>query len=255
MAAVLSFIFVLAISLLIVKIATVALVHTGVSQSLARFQARSAFSGTGFTTAEAEKIVEHPVRRRIISLLMIVRNAGLITAISSLILSFVNVTESADGLIRVLLLAFGVAVLWLAASSSWFDQHLSRYISWALNRWTHIENYDFEDLLNLSGEYRIYEIQVDEDDWLADRTLEELKLPEEGVYVLGIHRHDGHYVGVPKSSTRLNAGDRAVLYGKRERLRNLDKRKSGSEGESERQHAERDHQRDMKKQDRKENAG
>jgi len=59
------------ISLLITRVATVAFVLTGMSQEAARFQARSALTGTGFTTTESESVVGHPVRRRIVMALML----------------------------------------------------------------------------------------------------------------------------------------------------------------------------------------
>jgi hypothetical protein len=45
MAAVVSLLLIIALSLLITRIASVAFVHTGLSREVARFQARSAFSG------------------------------------------------------------------------------------------------------------------------------------------------------------------------------------------------------------------
>lgn len=39
---------------------------TGLDINIARFQALSAFTGTSFTTKEAEDVVDHPQRRRII---------------------------------------------------------------------------------------------------------------------------------------------------------------------------------------------
>ncbi len=75
-----SILIVLVISLLVVRVATVALTLTGMSQQMAKFQARSAFTGAGFTTSESENVVGHPVRRRIIMLLMLVGNAGIVTA-------------------------------------------------------------------------------------------------------------------------------------------------------------------------------
>ena len=54
------------ISLIVTRIATVALIQTGLSRETARFQARSALTGTGFTTTESETIVNHPVRRRLV---------------------------------------------------------------------------------------------------------------------------------------------------------------------------------------------
>jgi Trk-type K+ transport system membrane component len=52
---------------LIVRAASIALMMTGMNQKRARFQALSAFTGTGFTTKEAESVMNHPLRRKIIS--------------------------------------------------------------------------------------------------------------------------------------------------------------------------------------------
>jgi Trk-type K+ transport system membrane component len=86
MISVISLLVVLTLSILVTRIATVALTHTGLSQESAKFQARSAFTGVGFTTNESEKVVNHPLRRRILLLLMLLGNAGVVTAVSSLIL-------------------------------------------------------------------------------------------------------------------------------------------------------------------------
>lgn len=90
MIAIFSLLVVLILSLLITRIATVALTLTGLSRESARFQARSAFTGVGFATHEAENVVNHPVRRRILMLLMLLGNAGIVTVIASMILAFVN---------------------------------------------------------------------------------------------------------------------------------------------------------------------
>ena len=66
MVAVLTLLLILIVNIALTRIATVALVHTGLGRETARFQACSAFTGVGFTTSEAEGIVSHPVRRRIV---------------------------------------------------------------------------------------------------------------------------------------------------------------------------------------------
>ena len=83
----LSIFIIIGVSYLIVRIATVALTLTGMDEEKARFQALSAFTGTGFTTTEAEIVVKHPVRRKIVMTLMVLGNAGLASVIASLILS------------------------------------------------------------------------------------------------------------------------------------------------------------------------
>ncbi len=102
MIAVGSLILVLLLSLIVVRIAAEALILTGMSREAARFQARSAWTGTGFTTAEAEQVVSHPVRRQIVSTLMFLRSAGLVTAASTLMLSFVSVEERREAPVRLL---------------------------------------------------------------------------------------------------------------------------------------------------------
>lgn len=74
--------------LVIGRLASMALMMTGLSKDVARFQSRSALTGAGFTTRESESVVDHPVRRRIVELLMIAQSAGLATIVVSLILSF-----------------------------------------------------------------------------------------------------------------------------------------------------------------------
>jgi len=66
MIAIVSLLCVLSLSLFVTRVATVALAHTGLSREAARFQARSAFTGVGFTTSESENVINHPVRRRVV---------------------------------------------------------------------------------------------------------------------------------------------------------------------------------------------
>ena len=90
MAAVFTVLLVLAMSLVVVRVATVALTLTGLSKDLAEFQALSAFTRSGFTTKESEEIVNDPVRRRIIMFLMLAGNAGVVIAVASLLASFLQ---------------------------------------------------------------------------------------------------------------------------------------------------------------------
>ncbi len=245
MVAVLSLLVILLVSLLVIRVATVALAQTGLSSELARFQARSAFTGAGFTTSESEKVVHHPVRRRIIMILMLLGNAGLVTAISTLILSFVG-TEQATGLtgqvwFRLTLLVAGLAILLAIASSPWVDRRLSALIGRALRRWTQLDVRDYAGLLRLSGDYVVAELEVEPEDWLAGRALRELRLREEGALVLGIVRSDGTYLGAPRGETRLIEGDTLILYGREGLVENLDERRAGARGALEHQRAVEEH--------------
>lgn len=232
MISVLSLLIILVVSILVTKIATVALIHTGLSHESARFQARSAFTGVGFTTTEAERVVSHPVRRRIMMVLMLLGNAGIVSVISSLILAFI---EEGNGdfsfAARFAAILGGIAILWLLAASSVVNRWLSRMIGWALNRWSRLETRDYASLLHLSDEYEVQEIEVKSSDWMAGRCLKELQLTEEGALVLGIQRKDGRYVGAPTPDTRIKPEDVLIIYGREDTLHDLDERHAGFEGE------------------------
>jgi hypothetical protein len=150
MIALVSFLVVVTVSLIIERIATVALTLTGLSRDAAWFQARSALTGTGFTTGEAEQVARHPARRRIIMLLMGIRNFELITGITTLVLTFVGVGSTQEGAVRGLWLCGGLVALSLLASSRWVDRRLSRLIAWVLRRWTDLDVADYTMLLGLT---------------------------------------------------------------------------------------------------------
>ena len=228
---VISLIIVLALSLICIRVATVALALTGLSEELARFQAQSAFFGVGFTTAESESVVGHPVRRRIISAVMILGHAVFATAVSALILSFMN-ADTEDVLLRLGYICGGVLILWIIFSSAWIGRRLSKLISLALRRWTKLDVRDYSSLLRLSGNYTVTETLVEPKDWVADKDLGELDLPKEGVLVLGIQRADRSYIGAPTGNTRIYENDIMILYGQQRALVELDRRRAGHAGDN-----------------------
>jgi len=227
-----SLLVVVALSLLITRVATVILVATGLSSQAARFQARSAFTGSGFTTSESEKVVDHPLRRRVIMTLMLLGNAGIVASASTLIIGFQRLgAHSVNPGFRILLLGVGILLIVYLSRNGRVDHWLTRAIRRVLGRYTDLPGRDLAGLLDLSGDYAVTEMAVKEGDWVAGRRLGELELRDEGVAVLGITRRDGRYRGAPVGSTVVHAGDILVLYGRAPALNDIDHRPAGPEGE------------------------
>lgn len=223
--------FIITLSALITRIAAIALAHTGLSTQSARFQARSAYTGAGFTTSESEKIMQHPVRRKIIYTLMLIGNAGIVTAMSSLILTFVLPDSLTSKLYGLLIVLAGLAVLWWAIRSAWVDRGLSKLINKMLKRYTDINVQDYAAVLHLQDNYHISELRVEEDSWLANKTLIELELRREGITVLGIDRDGEDYLGSPSGASKILPDDVITVYGKAEVFKNLYKRNRDLSGE------------------------
>src|SRR4051812_29277199 len=124
----------------------------------ARFQARSAFLGVGFTTNEAESIVDHPVRRRIAMWLMWTGNAGIVSVVGSLVISFGGGGPTLE---RLAIIAGGLLVLSLIARSRWVEHATSRVIERLLERFTDVEARDYAGLLHVRGGWTVDELRVE----------------------------------------------------------------------------------------------
>lgn len=216
------------LSLLITRIATIALTATGMARPAARFQARSALSGVGFTTSESEAVVGHPARRRIVMALMLVGSVGLATTVAGVLAGVAGGTPGPGArLSRLGVLIAGLAVVYVLSTSRRVDRVMSSLIGRGLARFTDLDVRDYAALLHVSGEYEVKEMVAAPEGWITGRTLGELRLKDEGILVLGIVKPDGSYLGVPEGDTRIDEGDTAILYGRDGRFAELTTRTAG----------------------------
>ena len=202
------------ISFLIIRVATVALTLTGMATEAAKFQARSAYLGVGFTTSESEAMVNHPLRRRILMQLMLAGNIGAVTVLSTLLISFVHSEDATETVRCAAILGGGLLSLFLLIRSQTFDRALSRLIRWCLARITDLESPDLGTMLHLYGDdYGVAELVVRDHGSLHGHTLDALALDQRGLVVLGVADRHGSYHGVPPRDQPLDHGDVVVVYG------------------------------------------
>lgn len=231
MYAIASLLGVLAISLLVTRVATVVLTASGMSRESARFQARSALTGAGFTTTESETVVAHPLRRRVVMTLMLVGNVGFVASASTLVIGFRGDAAGASWM-RAIELATGLILLVFLSNSPWVSRRLTALIARALRRWTDVQARDSLALADLGDGYVVSELAIDAYDWVTGRTIAELQLPEEGLLLLGINPNHADYVAYPDPDSRLASGDVVVLYGHTDAIADLDHRAMGDDGDA-----------------------
>lgn len=213
MVAIFSLFIAVALSLLVTRIATIALMLTGLSIEAARFQAYSAFTGSGFTTRESENVVNHPVRRQIIVILMLLGNIGLTTVVATAALSLINTAQAENWKSHALAFSGGILLIVAAAWSKSLEVRMNRVIAWFLKKWTNLEVVDYISVLQLQNGYAVTEMPIDVGDWIEGKSLIEAALAREGILVLGILRAEGAFIGTPKADDRMFAGDTLILYG------------------------------------------
>ncbi len=74
--------------------------------------------------------------------------------------------------------------------------------------------------------YQVAEMYVRPEDWFADKRLDQLRLGDLGVHVLGIHREEGEYIGSPIGSHTVQPNDKLIVYGARRDIAALDRAKN-----------------------------
>jgi len=207
------------ISFLVVRAAAIALMITGLDRQRAVFQALSAFTGTGFTTKEAERVINNPLRRKIISWLMILGNAGIVTVIITATSSFINIKGSVLP-IHAAIMIIGILVIYKIATSKGFIKRWEGFIERKLVKLSHFEEEAVEDLLHLLEGYGLVQTIVKKGSPVAGLVLSECKLCREDTLLIGIER-DRKWIPIPKLQEKIQEGDKLILYGNLKKLREI----------------------------------
>jgi len=199
------------LSLLIVRAAAVALALTGLDRRRAWFQALSAFTGTGFTTREAEAVVNHQSRRRIISALMLLGNAGIVTVI----IAATSTIFKSEGLhlpVSIVLLFLGVYLIYKIGTYKKFNNKWDKFIRSHLVRYLSIEGNIIEEQFDVSFDFGVVKVSVVPGSPLLDKTISESALTGADLLVLGIERGKS-WISHPKPNEVIRCQDMLVVYG------------------------------------------
>jgi hypothetical protein len=226
---ILLFIIVLAASFIIVRIGAIAFQLTGLEWSLAKFQALSCFSGTGFTTREAELITGNPQRRRIATILIVLGNAGLVTMIAS-VASALNAQQALWARlsesflpaavpsylipwVNLVLIVAAVFVLYKIFSHPKLMGRLTASLRKRIIKKKIFRPVSFEELLLIAEGYGITKVAVSQASWLIEKSLSESRLREKGVTVLAITRADSA-IPNPSADAKILQGDELICFGR-----------------------------------------
>lgn len=187
----------------------IAFESTGMDREMARFQALSAFTGTGFTTLAAEQIVEHRVRRRIAMTLIILGWAGAASVVATMIRSLY--VESAVRGLTNLVLGIAIAALMGLLIRRYSDELVSA-VRRAVMRRVGGLLVPQEDLLRVDGGLGLSRIEVPEQSRVIGTPLKELMLRRQELSVVLIERN--HHSIIPTADSILEPKDHVILFGR-----------------------------------------
>ena len=214
---ILSLFVILMVSFVIIRISSIALMRTGLARDASEFQALSAFFSVGFTTGEAEMVVNHPLRRKIIVDTIIAGNVVMTGVIGSIVITFVQSLKAQDlthtwtalGLIA----ASGITVLVLMRIGL-FRRAIDAMIKIAMERSGAVRALDYELLFRFQDGFCVSEVEIDTGHGLIGQTIKGALLADHGVVVLSITRADKSFVAAPSGEVELAEGDTLLVYGR-----------------------------------------
>ncbi|MFW6105144.1 MAG: TrkA C-terminal domain-containing protein [Chloroflexota bacterium] len=207
------------VSFIIVRIGGFALQLTGIEPDVARFQALSAFSGTGFTTREAERVVGHRTRRRIVTILIVLGNAGMVTVIATLVASFTQVTGYTWFFIHLAIIVGGIFGLYqLIIRSNIGQRILDRLQKPIMNRILK-EAPAVEEIFRMEKDWGISLVTIKRSSKSIGQSVADITA-EGDIEILGIDRADT-YLTMPNMEEEIMVGDRLLVYANRKSMKQI----------------------------------
>lgn len=207
------------VSFIVVRIGGFALQLTGIEPDVARFQALSAFSGTGFTTREAERVVGNKTRRRIVTILIILGNAGMVTVIATLVASFTQVSGYMWFFIRLAIIIGGIFGLYQLIIRSNVGRRIPGWLQRPVMNRILREAPAVEEIFHVEKDWAISLVMIKGSSNIIGLSVADITA-EEDTEVLAIDRA-GTYLTRPNWDERIAEGDRLLVYANRKSVKRI----------------------------------
>ena len=224
------FIIVIAVSFIAVRIGAIAFQLTGLEWSVAKFQALSCFTSTGFTTKEAELITGSRQRRRIASILIVFGHAGLVTMIATLanslrarvaiedklskpLLPFLSIPPWLVQWVNLIIVIVAVYVIYRVFTNSKVARKLTDFLRKNIIKREIVKPTFLEELATITGGYGISQIEICKGSPVSGKTLTDSGLRGHDITVLAIIR-GGKTIPNPSANTEMLERDELLCFGK-----------------------------------------
>jgi hypothetical protein len=205
---------VLTVWMFILWFGSIALEATGMERRKARFQALSALTGTGFTTREADDVVNHPSRRLIAGWLMFLGSVGIILflliILAILVIGIKPGTQLSPALIVALAIPpFVLIVLyWIGV----LDKAGTKIVNWMKRSAYFTPELSTREMVHQAGDYSVAHLTIGRKAPEVGRKISNTSLAKHKITILAIERGD-KTLPFPEAKETVQAGDHLLCYG------------------------------------------
>ncbi|AQM60018.1 TrkA C-terminal domain-containing protein [Clostridium baratii] len=205
------------IFIVVVNICSILLRLTGMPIKKARFQVVSLLTSTGFTTRESEMIVQHPVRRKIASWLMIVSYVSTATFISFFV---TMISDTVTGIGFFVVIATLIITNFILRRTKTIENLELKVENMVLKSkiWEKLNSENLTLITNTRG-YGIYQIYLPKDSKIIGKSILESGLKDLEIEVLNIDKGD-KFIKFASPDYVFEVFDRVTVYGNLKNIRN-----------------------------------
>jgi uncharacterized membrane protein YqjE len=199
--------------LLIIEISVAVLVITGLESDVARFQAVSMLTATGFTTKESELIARHPIRRKL-SIFLILFG---VFSLAVLIASITKVLTENFRVPQLIIITIFFGIIYLAVKNKTINQKLKGKFVQDLKEEFALDEMPVQEILYTSEEDFFTGVEISKDSPYVDHKFSDVIRPEQDIMLLLVRRGERKIRESERDYT-IQEGDVLYLYGSKKEI-------------------------------------
>ncbi|CAM4440558.1 hypothetical protein FHS16_003834 [Paenibacillus endophyticus] len=200
---------------IVVEIAAALLIMTGLDHKIARFQAVSMLTATGFTTKESELVLRHPFRRRIAIFLIVFGVFSFAVIISSLS----NILAQSFRVYQLGMVTAALAIVLLFLKNKRIAAYLTQKTEHQLEKVFELHELPVHEVLYIDEKRDIFtEVIIHGNSTFNGRQLVSIMQETNDLNILFILRENKK---LRKCDIKIKAGDHLYVYGDKQEIENL----------------------------------
>jgi len=213
---------VLTVWLFILWFGSIALEATGMERRRARFQALSALTGTGFSTREAESVVDHPRRRLIAGWLMFLGSVGIILFLLIVLVIILVGVKPAKPTSPILIITLAIppialmVLYWIGV----LDKLATKIVNWLKRSGYFTPELSSREIVHQAGDYSVARLTIGRKAPEVGYKISDTSLAKHSITILAIERGD-KTLAFPEAKETVLAGDHILCYGKTDTISSL----------------------------------
>lgn len=198
----------------VIEISVILFNLTGLEAEVSRYQVVSMLTNTGFTTDEAQLIIDHPVRRRLSMFLILFGAFSLAVIISSI----TNILSKDLRLEELSIINIILLVLLLAGKTPFIKDRLKKKFNREMEKKLEISELPIKDALYLDENDLVTDVIIKKDSEFIGRKAVDLVKRDEDISILFIKRGE-IYIRNQLNEEKIHEGDQLFIYGNKKTIK------------------------------------